>query len=400
MALSAATGLLLYAKYPLLPEAKEHVRQHGPSLEALAGDLVYARVRGRAEERVVEALENGFLTPRPLSNPLDVEMELLSFPTARLLVKLLGAGGGKASSAPSGADAPHGGDEWLARRWANAESRRIGKFLQNDPVEASSALADALGVPSERREADDGATFRLHFTDYLLSAPSDRAWKLVARDLTRGAIDLPHEEFARLLEHGVRNKLFGDFTSMPDVPREVEKALRPTIMRLRPILAEQKGKFEGPAITGVEPELFPPCMNKIMNDMGAAVNVAHAGRFAIVTFLHHLGMNSDEILAFFTRLPNFSPEKSRYQIEHITGKTSSTEYSPPSCATMQSHNVCPLDLRDATCFRIKHPLSYYEVRWKQRGSAPPPAAPPAAPAPVPPAAEPPAKPTPSAGVKT
>jgi len=49
-------------------------------------------------------------------------------------------------------------------------------------------------------------------------------------------------------------------------------------------------------------------------------------------------------------------DKTRYQIEHISG-SSGTEYKPPSCSTMRTYGNCYG--ADELCSRIKHPLNYY-----------------------------------------
>jgi DNA primase large subunit len=119
----------------------------------------------------------------------------------------------------------------------------------------------------------------------------------------------------------------------------------------------QKAKFEAKGFGAVEVERFPPCMKKLLAMTQQGTNVPHAGRFALTTFLHKIGMSSDDILKFFGQSPDFDESKSRYQIEHITGKLSSTEYTPPSCATMKTYGVC-FD-PDEFCPRINHPVSYY-----------------------------------------
>jgi DNA primase large subunit len=55
---------------------------------------------------------------------------------------------------------------------------------------------------------------------------------------------------------------------------------------------------------------------------------------------------------------SFGEEMTRYQTDHIRGETSPTEYSPPSCATMQSYGDCVN--KDDRCETISHPMAYYE----------------------------------------
>jgi len=92
-------------------------------------------------------------------------------------------------------------------------------------------------------------------------------------------------------------------------------------------------------------------------------NVPHMGRFAIVSFLHHIGMNNEEIYRVFGDVPDFAADVTKYQIEHITGTTSATEYTPPECSTMKSYGICPGP--DRICLRIRHPLSYYRIKGRE-----------------------------------
>ena len=88
-----------------------------------------------------------------------------------------------------------------------------------------------------------------------------------------------------------------------------------------------------------------------------------------MTFLHHIGLSNEEIYKVFGDVPDFAADVTRYQIDHITGTTSATEYSTPECATMKSYGICPGP--DALCMTIRHPLSYYrkKPRWLKTGSA-------------------------------
>ena len=52
-------------------------------------------------------------------------------------------------------------------------------------------------------------------------------------------------------------------------------------------------------------------------------------------------------------------QKTLYQVEHISGR-SGTEYTPPSCATMETNGLCVR--RDTLCERIGGPLGYYRKK--------------------------------------
>jgi len=103
----------------------------------------------------------------------------------------------------------------------------------------------------------------------------------------------------------------------------------------------------------------PPCFNMNLLDLQAGVNLAHPSRFFITTFLSSLNQDSESVMRLFATAPDFKESFTRYQVEHISGKTSGTQYSAPKCDTLVSTGVCPGP--NALCRLIKHPLSYYRV---------------------------------------
>ncbi len=106
-------------------------------------------------------------------------------------------------------------------------------------------------------------------------------------------------------------------------------------------------------------------MKKLLEMIRAGENVPHTGRFAIVAFLHTLGMDSETILSTFATSADFDESKSRYQIQHITGEISGTEYTPPECSTMKSYGIC-FD-PDSLCDKewMGHPLKYYRLKGRK-----------------------------------
>jgi DNA primase large subunit len=111
-------------------------------------------------------------------------------------------------------------------------------------------------------------------------------------------------------------------------------------------------------IDTVVPELFPPCMKHLLDQVQKGEHLEHHSRFAIASFLTSIGMNTDEIVDLFQVNPGFGEEATRYQVDHIRGATGPTDYSAPSCATMQSYGDCVN--MDDLCERISHPMAYYE----------------------------------------
>ena len=92
------------------------------------------------------------------------------------------------------------------------------------------------------------------------------------------------------------------------------------------------------------------------------VNLPHSGRFALVSFLHTIGLNLEQILALFAQSPDFDESKSIYQIKHITGELNGSDgYTPPECGTMKTNGICYEP--DNLCAKdtVNHPLTWFRI---------------------------------------
>lgn len=356
-------GLALLARYPFLSSAREHVRTKGYSVGDLVRDAAYDRARRRAFARVHAALERDAGSAEPPATEVAAEIELLSYPLSRLILA-------------------HFGDTYLNNRFAVAESKAASRLLHSEKnADVIWAVGDDLGVGFE--PATDEASFaRIHFLDFLRYAPArDPEWKLVNQPLARGFVSLSRDRAIRLIETSLRDRLVDELDELERPGRDVVKPIERELTELQTVLLAHRARFQSEAVGEVRPEAFPPCMKAIWAGIQGHVNIPHMGRFAIVSFLHKLGMDSEAILRFFSAVPDFDVNKSRYQIEHITGKIGgTTEYTPPNCSTMQTYGICPLEQRDEICLKlIHHPLSYYRRKLRMI----PPSKPAAAPTPAP-----------------
>ncbi len=117
----------------------------------------------------------------------------------------------------------------------------------------------------------------------------------------------------------------------------------------------------------VETELFPPCIKKLLAGQKEGENLSHEGRFSLTAFLKKVGLSEDEIIDIFREAPDFDVEMASYQIQHIIGEISGTEYTPPGCDTMKTNGICFNP--DSLCEQewMKHPLSYYSIKKKNQG---------------------------------
>lgn len=335
------------AYYPFLPEVRQAVRDAGVDLVDVLANAQYAGARRRAVARLEGALEQG-IPSVAITDDRSALLELLSVPVARMLCVATQ-------------------EKALVSRYAAAEARRVHEALRADanPVALDEAAA-ALGLRLEK----DADQYRLHFSDYLRAAPAEEDWKLIRRHVSRGHLWLSRDETVRLVQEALQRRIVEELDAerAKPLPQPTKAALAPMLESFAPKLEAARESWTTGDFGPVQPELFPPCIKEVFESLKRSENVPHHGRFAFATFLNTIGWNAEQILDYLASTPNFDREKSRYQIEHVTGQKSVGAYTPPGCATMQTNGVCPLDKRDGLCFKIKHPLSYYRarIRFQQR----------------------------------
>ena len=279
-------------------------------------------------------LEHGF------TGEAGTIQELLSYPVARILVSCAA-------------------DEHLVRWYAHGEAVLAHSRLAGEPGGALLEIASELDLRA--REGGSGE-LTLHFSEYLPNATAIKApeWKLVNRVVDRGRVPISRAELARLCLEALRARI-GSELPLP-VPAELVTGFSRELETISEALRERKALIETEAMGPVSITKMPPCMKHLLAQSQGGINIPHLGRFAIATFLHHLGMNSEGILQVFSAAPDFSADKARYQIEHITGEGSGTEYTPPECDTMKTNGLCHEP--DRLCSRewMNHPLTYYRVK--------------------------------------
>ncbi|MBX0322635.1 DNA primase regulatory subunit PriL [Halomicroarcula sp. F13] len=332
----------LHARYPFLAAAREAVEAAAVDLgEVVATDEA---VTQRALERVEHAITDG-----TVGEPhRRTRVELLSYPVARVLVSLVDQ---------------HVCTRKYARAEAETARERFGeefeattefKSTQSERVELRDLLAE-FDLASAVHEAETG--YWVDVGAYLDLAADQRGdqWRLVNRPLADGRVRVAAEELHVLLKQAIRHRVADGLPF--DVPDAIATELDAEVERLREILAELDLTRE---IDTVVPEMFPPCMQALLDKVQQGDHLEHHSRFAIAAFLTSIGMTTDEIVDLFQVNPGFGEEATRYQVDHIRGDTSPTEYSTPACSTMVSYGDCVN--KDDLCERISHPMAYYEQK--------------------------------------
>jgi DNA primase large subunit len=333
------------AKYPFLSEAREYMLAQGITLEDLVEGVAFGRARGSGERRVVEAVEHGAIQEHQALGEADELAEVFSYPIARILVSCTG-------------------DGYLVTRYALAEAVKAAGHLAREATPVVLKAAGELGMDAQ--DGPEGHT--VHFTDFLRFSAQMRSpeWKLSNQDLRRGRVVVSKDRLCRLCQQALQERIEGELP-LP-VTDGMISAFTAPVARIKELLELKRREIKPQEMGRVSYLRMPPCMKSYIRLVEAGKNVPHSARFALVAFLHAIGMKNEEVMAIFASSPDFNEHMTRYQVDHITGVTSGVEYLPPECSTMKSYGICVEP--DTLCARpwMRHPLTYYRVKGRPKGA--------------------------------
>jgi DNA primase large subunit len=331
--------------FPFLKKAQDHIKGRFATLDSVLKDKRGEALVERALTRVQDAI-----TPKKTFSPEvtgSAEDEIATYALARIIVSCIN-------------------DRQMIDRLTRYESERAYHFLvheedwnqnyrqgEGEYSRLCMALAEELGI----RITQD----RMPFIDYVeMVAPlhEDR-FHIVNRRVETGFVTIKKEERYELVRERVRILLRRDLPHK--VPSSLCDQISPKVAQIKKVYQEQMLQQFG----SVEESAFPPCMQALITSLMAGTNLTHAGRFALTSFLHTIGMDVSGIAAMYARSPDFDPEKTMYQVEHITGRGGSgTEYTAPACAAMRTTGLCVH--QDQLCEKVNHPLSYYKTKKRDK----------------------------------
>jgi DNA primase large subunit len=332
--------------FPFLKKAQDHIR-HSPPLEQLLKEERGQILVNLAVKRINQALSSKktFVAHFQYRD----EDEIASYVLSRIIVSCIR-------------------DKQLYDRLTRYEAERAYHFLntetgsenergwnENAVIDDDNNSAIASYLAAEFRI--DLSKEQMPLTDYveIVAVLHDPRFKLVNRRVANGLVQIKKGELLELLRERIRVILRRDLPY--NVPKGICEQLSPIANLIKKEYQEQMLQQFG----AIEESAFPPCMQALVTALTAGTNLTHAGRFSITTFLHTIGMDVSGIAGLYARSPDFDPEKTMYQVEHITGRGGSgTEYTAPACAAMRTTGLCVN--RDTLCEKVSHPLSYYKVK--------------------------------------
>jgi DNA primase large subunit len=313
----------------------------GLKIEDLASPEM-AQVVSRAEERV----KNAILSVS-VGEKRENDVEIPSFPAAIILAI--------ATKNP-----------FIKKRYALAVAKQAFIDMQLETSERIVAIAlDFDWNLSMNRDSEVPLEFEVSFADYLKNTSHlrDKKWKLVNRLLVKGKVYLNKHDVARLLQEEVQRRIEErlEATELPNFPKKITDLAEGLLELAKERIGQEE--MEGfPKV--VSQSAFPPCIVALYEDVSKGRHLSHVGRFTLTSFLVSIGMPSEKVNELFKSFSDYNERLTRYQVEHIAGERGSrTRYTPPQCATLQTHGVCVN--RDALCRWVRHPLAYYRRKLKQ-----------------------------------
>jgi len=335
------------AKYTFTPQAASLVESLNIKIDDLT-EPAYKEKLERAKVRVEAAIKDG-VVGADLKDPL---VEIVSYPIAIMLVKALG-------------------DRFLYRRYATAEAKRSSKLLEREKDAKLLFLArESFGWKILSNEEGVGRySILLHFIDYMRIASGfhEPRWKLVNRTVKDGYVRTTKIEAARLMEVEIERKIMENL--LVGGGFKLPESLRVHLRNIERLLEENRGKIGAEALPSeVVIEAFAPCMRRAYEGLISGRKASHMERFGLTSFLINTGMDLDKIVKLFVSVSDFDEELTRYQVEHIAGlRGGRTRYTPPTCSTLRTHGICINP--DSLCKQVKHPLTYYRRKVRQRGGS-------------------------------
>ena len=301
---------LFCSRYPFTSEAREFV-------SARKGGLDYKEIE-EAKKRVISALSKGELATVTTGLEEIANKEIFSYAGARVIVACLQS-------------------KYYRGRYAVAESKRVGKYLQREDDTTITRVGREVGL-----EVMPDSPYALRFQEYLRAAPRSVDYKLVNRMLSNGNVSLNKNQLIRVIEEAVRIRIEETLPSdVSNVPPQLKKAAE----EVKAQLPKEEGF--GKRIFLKEDE-YPPCVRELLERLKNSENLPHTARWYLAVFLLQGGMKVEDVIALFRTAPDYDEHTTRYQVEYIAKKG----YRVPSCTAVESYGICT-----AAC-GIRSPISY------------------------------------------
>ena len=325
-------------KYPFLAEAGKYLNDKGFSLEQLGTDPDLKKIVDMAFERIKISTEGKIYSSNIPQSDSSLPMEVFSFLIAVILLKLTGM-------------------NTLIRRFSLAEARRSERFLEKDLSNYKDKTKEQMALKimhdlfsiTIQKQGDD---FIIPASNYLKHSINfyEREWKLVNRKINNGSVFLTSHETVRLVRKEIDLYISSKIYSA-NTPEMIIGFLE-YVNKLRTLAK----KFE---VKSVESSEYPPCIKHAIEILEKGENLSHSGRFMLGTYLLAKGQQVEQIAPLFKNAPDYNEKVTLYQLNHLAGKSSTTQYTCPSCEKLKTQNLC---FAIPECDNIINPIQFGRKR--------------------------------------
>lgn len=261
----------------------------------------------------------------------------------------------------------------LTSRVINHARDLVNDFIESRAVDPD-YIPDYARRYSVRMEYDgEDEVFTIPSNEFVTytSRLSGYRYRLVYQNVLAGVVYADKETAAKVIREAFVRRAFEAYNLIDQ--GSTTRVLQPMKSSVDEIVEklQTSGIKKNFDLGDVDFNLFPPCIKEYISQMQDGVNLPHMARFTLVSFLHKIGMSNDDIIGLFKTAPDFRESLTTYQVNHVTGEISSTEYSPPKCNVLQSNHLCYMG-EDPICHKdwLKHPLQYYTFKKKPRKPGP------------------------------
>jgi len=199
-------------------------------------------------------------------------------------------------------------------------SRKVAKCLAQlwtDELKQEGNVFNAGDITGVALKTD----YTMHFVDYLCDMPKDH--KLVNACLQKAMVKLTERDAWDVIRTHLSNTFFD---TLPRKKNEKAKKAAQYIIAKLPV----------PKNTGYVRKDIAPCIQELINALNKGENVQHIGRWVAAVYLARIGWTEDQIIALFSKTPNFNHKIAQYHVHYIIQK----KYVVPSCETIKSYGLC------------------------------------------------------------
>lgn len=326
-------------RFPFSPKAKEVLKQ----LNIDVNNVPQSAIK-KAALIISRAFTNNPYSFDPLASNENIEIELMAFPIAKMLVSLM-----RTPNMP----------QKLALFYHKSTFNYLieSKNFNDDVTELAQDLRIDFALPEGK-----GFFAEVSLLDFLQIHFIDEEIKLVNLPVVNGRVLLNNNSFARFLAEVAYQRII-DSLPIPaeQIPKSFQSLARSIDSQLSVV---EKKNFDLKLSGKIDSNLFPPCMSSLYNNQLGGKKLSYVERLTLASFLYQLGMTREEMLLVFSKSPDFDKKIAAYHIEKIFEK----QLSAPAC-----RKIAEQGLRVKECDKectVKHPLQYYisKLRLKNRKS--------------------------------